>query len=289
MVGPVAGLAELDQGNRDRKRLKRYGRADAFQEREKEEREMATTEIEADLLKRIREDDDPEAKERIFARYEALLHRFAHQYHSDRLPYEDAFQLAALGLMKAMRRFDPERGVSFITFAYPTVEGELKRHYRDHLDFIRLPRRIRDLRQRINVESGRIWEEEGKEPDVHRLSRRLEVGEEEIIEALAAQQSASVFSLDGAPAASDGAPFSCFAGSCDPSFEEVEKEMLISKALSSLPMRHRKVMELRLRKGWTQARIAGELEVSQMQVSRLIREAVEMLRALCSGQDETAW
>lgn len=250
-------------------------------EREKEGREMAIGEIEVDLLKRIREEDDLEAKERIFARYEGLLHRFARRYRSDRLPYEDAFQLAALGLMKAMRRFDPERGVSFITFAYPTVEGELKKHYRDHLEIIRLPRRIRDLRQRINIETGRIWEEEGKEPDVHRLSQRLEVSEEEIIEALAAQQCVNVFSLDGTP-------FSCFVGSCDSSFEEVEKDLVIGKALSSLPMRHRKVMELRLRKGWTQARIASELEISQMHVSRLIREAVEMLRALCSGQDEAA-
>ena len=95
--------------------------------------------VDSDLLVKIREEDDSGAKERFFDRYEDLLHRFAHKYHSDRLPYEDAYQLAALGLMKAVRRFDPERGISFITFAYPTVEGELKKHYRDHVDIVRLP------------------------------------------------------------------------------------------------------------------------------------------------------
>ena len=100
---------------------------------------------EIDLLERIYKHDDAEAKEHFFDRYQDLLHRFAHKYHSDRLPYEDAYQLAALGLMKALKRFDPARGVSFITFAYPTMEGELKKHYRDHLEIIRLPRPLRDL------------------------------------------------------------------------------------------------------------------------------------------------
>lgn len=250
---------------------------------------MALAEVEIDLIQRIREDDDPEAKERFFARYDDLLHRFAHKYHSDRLPYEDAYQLAALGLMKALRRFDPERGVSFITFAYPTVEGELKKHYRDHLEIIRLPRPLRDLRQKIHAETRRILEEEGREPDVRRLSQRLEMSEEEIIEALAAQRYVSVVYLDGKSSDDDeDAPLSHFIGSCDPSYEQVERDLLVEEALASLPMRHRRVMELRLRQGWTQTRIAKELRISQMHVSRLIQEAVDLLRARCSVQEDTA-
>lgn len=244
--------------------------------------------LDSDLLARIREEEDPEAKETFFARYEDLLHRFAHKYQSDRLPYEDAYQLAALGLMKAVRRFDPERGISFITFAYPTVEGELKRHYRDHVDIVRLPRPLRDLSRRVASESKGL-REEGVEPTIAMLASRLRVSEEEVIEALVAQQNSTVFSLDSTgPEGRDDAPLSFFIGSHDSSFEEVEKKVIINKALNRLPGRHRRAMELRLKKGWTQATIAQELGVSQMHVSRLIREAVDILSDMCSGREEIA-
>jgi RNA polymerase sigma-B factor len=241
------------------------------------------------LLERINNCDDPEATEKFFARYENLLHRFAHKYNSDRLPYEDAYQLAALGLMKALRRYDPSRGVSFITFAYPTVEGELKKHYRDHLEIIRIPRPLRDLRQRITHEARRLWEEDGREPGIGRLAERLGASEEEIIEALAAQQNTHVFSLDGACVdGNDDTPLSFFIGSQDPAYEEVERNLVVERALRSLPSRHRRIMELRLRNGWTQTKIAHELKISQMHVSRLIREAVNMLQGACSVQEEPA-
>jgi len=252
-----------------------------------ERKGLSTADIE--LLERIREEDDPDAKERFFARYQDLLHRFAHKYHSDRLPYEDAYQLAALGLMKALRRFDPDRGVSFITFAYPTMEGELKKHYRDHLEIIRLPRPLRDLRHRINVETRSIMEEEGREPNIKKLAKRLKVSEEDIIEALAAQHYTSVFSLDSTCGeGQEDPPLSFFIGAYDPAFEEVEKELIIENALARLPQRHRQVMDLRLNKGWTQTRIARELKISQMHVSRIIRESVDMLKGRCSLQEETA-
>jgi RNA polymerase sigma-B factor len=245
--------------------------------------------VEIDLLERIREDDDADAKERFFSRYQDLLHRFAHKYHSERLPYEDAYQLAALGLMKALRRFDPTRGVSFITFAYPTIEGELKKHYRDHLEIIRLPRPLRDLRQRINVEKRRFMEEEGREPNIKVLAKRLAVSEESVIEALTAQQNTSVFSLDSTGGdGQDEAPLSFFIGAYDPAFEEVERELVIENALAGLPPRHRQVMDLRLNNGWTQTRVARELKISQMHVSRLIREAVNMLQRRCSVCEESA-
>lgn len=230
------------------------------------------------LLERIRDQDDQKAKERIFAKYQDLLHRFAHRYHSDRLPYEDAFQLAALGLMKALRRYDPGRGVSFITFAYPTIEGELKKHYRDHLELIRLPRPLRDLRQRVNAARQEL-EREGLDTDVPALAQRLGVSEEAIVEVLAAQHRSSVFSLDyhGGEEGRE-ATLEHFLGRYDPAFEDVEKEVVLEGILKQLPSRHRRVMEMRLKAGMTQARIAQELKVSQMHVSRIIREAVDMLR-----------
>jgi RNA polymerase sigma-B factor len=253
---------------------------------------MSENYLEADereLLDRIREESDPQATEVFFSRYENLLHRFAHKYHSERLPYEDAYQLAALGLLKALRRYDPARGISFITFAYPTVEGELKRHYRDHLEIIRLPRPLRDLRQRINQEARRLWEEEGREPGLGKLAERLGVSEEEVVEALAAQQSASVFSLDaGGADGSQDVTLGYFLGSYDPAYERVERDLVVERALRRLPARHRRIIELRLRRGWTQTKIAHEMKMSQMHVSRLIREAVDMLQGECSSREEPA-
>lgn len=242
---------------------------------------------EAVLLERIRSGEDAAAKEEFFSRYEDLLHRFAHKYVSERLPYEDAFQLAALGLMKALHRFDPRRGVSFITFAYPTIEGELKKHYRDHLELIRLPRSLRDLRQRVNA-AWRDMEQEGKEPEVAMLAERLGAGEEEIIEVLAAQRNSNVFSLDASHGEERGEALESFVGAHDTAYEEVERDILIEDAIAGLPPRHRRVMELRLRKGWTQTRIARELKVSQMHVSRIIREAVELLRRECGLESDIA-
>jgi len=238
----------------------------------------ATEEDELSLLQRIRDRDDLQAKELLFAKYQDLLYRFAHKYHSERLPYEDAFQLAALGLMKALRRYDPGRGVSFITFAYPTIEGELKKHYRDHLEIIRLPRPLRDLRHRLNAARLEL-EREGLKADVPSLARKLGVSEEAVIEVLAAQHRSSVFSLDH-HCGEEGqeATLEHFLGSCDSAFEDVERELVVESALKRLPPRHRRVLEMRLRAGMTQSRIAGELNLSQMHVSRLIREAVEMLR-----------
>lgn len=242
---------------------------------------------ESELLRRIREMDDPEAKERFFARYEDLLHRFAHKYHSDRLPYEDAFQLAALGMMKAMHRFDPDRGISFITFAYPTVEGELKKHYRDHLDIVRLPRPLREKMQRVNAEARRMWDE-GVEPTASRLAESMCIGEEEVGGILAALQNAAVFSLDTPYGEGDMPPLSSFVGSYDPAYEEVEEQVVVNHALSCLPQRHRQALELRLKRGWTQAMIAKDMEISQMHVSRLIKEAVEIMQGVCSSQEESA-
>ncbi|MBC7247455.1 MAG: sigma-70 family RNA polymerase sigma factor [Actinobacteria bacterium] len=244
-------------------------------------------ESEETLLERIRTGGDARATERFVAKYEDLLHRFAHRYSSDRLPYEDAFQLAALGLMKALHRFDPRRGVSFITFAYPTIEGELKKHYRDHLELIRLPRPLRELRQRV-MAAWRQMEQEGKEPDVAMLAERLGAGEEEIIEVLAAQRNSGMFSLDASRGEEGGETLGACVGAYDVAYEKVEEDVFIESAIAELPPRHRRIMELRLRRGWTQARIARELKVSQMHVSRIIREAVELLRRGCDLESDIA-
>lgn len=267
----------------ERKTAKRNPKRSRASSKEREARRQR----EGELLERIRREDDLRAKEEFMEGYRDLLHRFAHKYHSERLPYEDAFQLAALGMWKAVQRFDPSRGISFITFAYPTIEGELKKHYRDHLELIRLPRPLRDLRHRMEAEC-RILEQEGCRPDVSLLAERLGASEEEVIEALAADRSGHVYSLDYVCGNEEGDTLGSFLGEHDPAFEEVEREVMLEEGLSKLPPRHRQVLEMRLRRGMTQTRIARELRISQMHVSRLIREAVEMLAGSCRAEIDIA-
>ncbi|WP_287155231.1 sigma-70 family RNA polymerase sigma factor [Candidatus Solincola tengchongensis] len=264
-------------------KVKTAGRGASSSPEERRSRHRRETE----LLERIRRDDDPRAKEEFLERYRELLHRFAHKYHSDRLPYEDAFQLAALGMWKAVRRFDPSRGISFITFAYPTIEGELKKHYRDHLELIRMPRPLRELRHRVEAER-RALEQAGRRPDVPLLAERLGVPEEEIIEVLAAGQTGNVFSLDYVCGEEEADTLGSLVGEHDPAFEEVERGLVLEEGLSRLPHRHRQVLEMRLRGGMTQTRIARNLRISQMHVSRLIREAVEMLATMCRSETDIA-
>lgn len=259
------------------------GRSASTSSRERKSRHRK----ESELLERIRRDDDSLAKEEFLDAYKDLLHRFAHKYHSERLPYEDAFQLAALGMWKAVHRFDPSRGVSFITFAYPTIEGELKKHYRDHLELIRMPRPLRELRHRVEAER-RALEQAGRRPDVSLLAEGLGVSEEEVIEVLAVDHSGSVLSLDYVCGEEEADTLGSLVGEHDPAFEEVERRMVLEEGLSRLPQRHRQVLEMRLRRGMTQTRIARDLKISQMHVSRLIREAVEMLAAMCRPEMDIA-
>ena len=157
----------------------------------------------------------------------------------------------------------------------------------DHLELIRLPRPLRELRQRVML-AWRQMEQEGKEPDVAMLAERLGAGEEEIIEVLAAQRNSGVFSLDASRGEEGGETLGACVGACDAAYEKVEEDVFIENAIAELPPRHRRIMELRLRRGWTQTRIARELKVSQMHVSRIIREAVELLRRDCELESDIA-
>jgi RNA polymerase sigma-B factor len=234
------------------------------------------------LIENINNKDDPLSKELLFSRYEGMLHGLAHKYQSPLLPHNDAYQVAALGMMKAVRRFDPSKGVSFKAFAYPNVEGELKKYYRDKAEMVRIPRKLQRLKKRVLLSEESFIKSAARKPTVYELAVMLNEDEQDILEALAAISELSPLSLDGpwAPgeeqdSLADG------IGMEDASFEEVEIDALLSQALEGLPQRLQRIAELRLREGWTQKRIARELNISQMHVSRLQGEAMHLLGELC--------
>ncbi len=237
-------------------------------------------EEERELFRRFREEDDLAARDALFFRYENLLAFFAHRYSSSRYPFQEAYQIAAVGLLKAMRRFDPGKGAAFSTFAYPTIDGELKRFYRDQGESIRLPRNVYELRNSIKSLERR---DPGSSERMRaaELAELLECTEEEMVEALAITDGVLTVSLDRSllPDAEGASPtLGQSLGEENGDLEGMELRVILDEAMVGLSARERYILEQYFYEGWTQAMIASSLGTSQMQVSRLMRGALGKVR-----------
>jgi RNA polymerase sigma-B factor len=200
-------------------------------------------------------------------------------------PLDDLVQTAHLGLVKAARAFDPERGHDFLSLAVPTVVGELKRHFRDRGWDIRPPRRLQELRSQVERARAELEQELGRSPRTAEVARRIGAGEEEVIECIASADYYRLRSIDVPPAGNEDVDVNRAVGAVDSRFELVEAVMSIRPLLDGLTERDRRILALRYGSEWTQARIGAELGISQMQVSRLIDRTLRRLRA---GVDEEA-
>ena len=246
-------------------------------------------EAEEDLVRRIKEEDDQRAKELLFKSYGNILNSLAYRYMSPMLPYVDAYQVAALGLLKALQRFDPGKQAAFKSFAYPYIEGELKRFYRDQAETIRLPRRLQRLKREVILFEEQYAKSTGCIPKVSHVSEHLGEDEDDVIEALVASRNLGPVSLDWTgPGEEERHSLAYTLGGVDDSYEEVETMIALSEAINSLPPRLRRIAEMRLRKGWTQKKIADELGISQMHVSRLQNTAMKKLAELCFAEEVPA-
>jgi len=246
-------------------------------------------ESEQELVSRIKNSDDWRAKEQIFSMYGGILNSLAYRYRSSLLPHGDAYQVAALGLLKALERFEPRKQIAFKSFAYPCIKGELKKFYRDKAEMIRLPRRLQRLKRDVILFEESYMKSTGSEPKVNQVTGHLGADEEDVVEALTATRHPSPISLDWSHSEHDELPsLADSLGVIDTSFEEVETKIVLSQALRSLPARLRRIAELRLKEGWTQRMIAEELGVSQMHVSRLQNMAMKRLGELCFAEKISA-
>ncbi|HEY7659849.1 MAG TPA: RNA polymerase sigma factor SigF [Actinomycetota bacterium] len=192
-------------------------------------------------------------------------------------PLEDLVQVASVGLLNAIDRFDPSRDVQFSTYAAVTIVGELKRHFRDKGWAIRVPRRLQEVGLRVNQVLPELSQELGRSPTVEELSNRCGASPEEILDAMEAVQAYSTTSLD-APAGEDGVAPVDVLGEDDPSLEVLEGWATVEPALRELPARERRVLYLRFVRGLTQSEIAEEIGVSQMHVSRILAQTLRTLR-----------
>jgi RNA polymerase sigma-B factor len=200
----------------------------------------------------------------------ALARRFANRSE----PLDDLEQVAMLGVLKAVERFDPERGTPFAAFAVPTVIGELRRHFRDQGWMVRVPRRVQDLHLRIGSVISELSQQLGRSPTAGEIARAAGVRDEDVLEALDAGNRYRPTSLDFNPSGTDS---DSVLGDDDNEFASVEDRATLLTLLNRLPEREQRVMYMRYFEDMTQAEIAEAIGVSQMHVSRLLSRSLETL------------
>jgi RNA polymerase sigma-B factor len=231
-----------------------------------------------DLFARL---PDPVVREELTRRFLPLAEYLARRFSGRGESQEDLFQVASLGLLNAIDRFDLDRDVQFSTYAAVTMVGELKRHFRDKGWAVRVPRRLQEIGLRMNTVLPELSQELGRSPTVEELAARCEANAEEILEAMEASHAYAASSLD-APATEEGAAPIEVLGIEDPSLALLEEWASIAPAVRDLPQRDRTVLYLRFFRGLTQSEIAREVGVSQMHVSRILSQTLRTLREAAS-------
>ncbi len=224
------------------------------------------------------ENRDPAVRERIILAYLGLADRLADRYRGNRaVSLEDLRQVARLGLIKAVDRYQPERANPFVPYAVATVVGELKRHLRDASWRLRVPRGTKDLTMRLCRAVEELPQRIGHSPTIAELAEYLDASEEQVLEAIEVAQTRSAPSLDQ-PAGEEGdAVLGDFVAE-QPGGEELEDLLVLPELLGRLPERERKIVLLRYVEELTQDQIASRMHLSQMHVSRLLRRALERMR-----------
>lgn len=225
----------------------------------------------ADALARFHESRDPDLREEIVERTAWLATRSARRFSDRGEPFDDLLQVARIGLLKAVDRFDPAHGVQFGAFATPTIVGELRRYFRDHTWSVHVSRRAKDLRPAVNNAMDELTREHGRSPTVEEIAARIHSSEDAVLEALEANNAYRARSLD--PAGTGHAP------PIEANFETVLDREVIVGLLDRLRPRERTIIYLRFFEELSQAQIAERVGTSQVHVGRLLASTLAQLRA----------
>jgi RNA polymerase sigma-B factor len=231
-----------------------------------------------ELLRRYHQGGDTSARERLIARHLPLVRSLARRYAGRGEPLEDIEQVGAIGLIKAIDRFDLEREVSLATYATPNVVGEIKRHFRDKGWAIRVPRSLQELNARMSGAIDDLTGQLGHSPSVAEIAESLGTTPEEVLEALEVGSAYSALSLDAGPGSDDDNDPMDTIGAVDAEFDRSEDRVTLSPALQRLPDREREILRMRFEEGLPQTQIAERVGLSQMHVSRLIRRSLATMR-----------
>jgi len=225
------------------------------------------------------------ARDALVRRFMPLARSLARRYDRSSEPFEDLLQVASVGLLKAIDRFDPQLGHPFASFAVPTILGEMRRHFRDAGWSVHVPRGSQERALKVRDAQERLANERGRAPTVNELAEFLELSTEEVIDALQAIQAYESLSLDAPrPGASDEvSSYGDSMGEEDARYELVELDATISAVLGRIPARERQILSMRFVEDLTQTEIAERVGISQMQVSRLLRRSLDQLRTMTNA------
>ena len=231
---------------------------------------------------------DVAARDALIERFLPLARSIARRYETSGEPLEDLVQVASLGLVKAVDRYDPSRGCAFSSYAVPTISGELKRYFRDRTWAIRPPRELQELTLRVDAATRELTARHDRSPTVAELAATLGCSDERILEALQARRGRDTLSLSAPPGASDdrGTALQDVLGSSERGYARAEARVELEGLLRLVPPRTRLILRLRFERDLTQAEIGALLGVSQMQVSRIVRAAIEQLNGIAMHEQD---
>ncbi|GAA4552255.1 SigB/SigF/SigG family RNA polymerase sigma factor [Amycolatopsis samaneae] len=234
-----------------------------------------------DEISRLAEDTDEHARlrRRLIEEHLPLAEHIARRFARRHEPSDDLLQVARLGLINAVDRFDPARGADFLSFAVPTVMGEVRRHFRDNTWSVRVPRRLKELHLSLNQASTRLAQRFGRAPTARELADHLGLEIDEVAEALLAGNAYQTTSIDR-PTQDDTGTITLAdtAGEDDPGLDRIENREALKPLLRRLPERERRILTMRFFGGMTQTQIAERVGLSQMHVSRLLAQTLRTLR-----------
>ena len=242
------------------------------------------------LLRRYHEQGDLQAREELIERYMSLVRSLARRYSYRGEQLDDLVQIGAIGLIKAIDRFDLDRGVELTTYATPNIIGEIKRHFRDKGWSVRVPRGLQEL----NVQISKLIEQQtvqlGRSPTIPELAEAAGVEEEAVLEALESGRAYSSVSLSAGGGSNDEGEVDPLdsLGTEEHEYEVSEDRAVLAPGFKVLDQRERRILHLRFFRGMTQSQIAEQIGISQMHVSRLIRRSLEKIREEIAEETEVA-
>jgi RNA polymerase sigma-B factor len=233
-----------------------------------------------ELLRRYHEQGDLQAREQLIEQYLSLVRSLARRYSYRGEQFDDLVQIGSIGLIKAIDRFDLERGVELTTYATPNIIGEIKRHFRDRGWAVRVPRGLQELNVRLSKLIEQLTVQLGRSPTIAELAEGAGVEEEAVLEALESGRAYTSVSLSSGGTTEDGEELDPLEslGDVEPEYAVSEDRALLAPGFKVLDERERMILRLRFFEGLTQSQIARQVGISQMHVSRLIRRSLEKIR-----------
>lgn len=233
-----------------------------------------------ELFRRYKEEGDMDAREKLVMSHLNLVRFLANKFKNRGEPLDDLVQVGYLGLLKAIDRFDPSRGLEFTTYATPTILGEIKRHFRDKGWSVRVPRRLQELSAKVNQATDTLTTQLQRSPTIEEVADHLDASVDEVLEAMESSSAYSSVPLEGTGSSEgeDAPSIIDRYASEDNELSFTDDRLVIEEALQSFSPREREVIELRFLKGMTQIEIAQQLGISQVQVSRLLRRTLKKIQ-----------